>query len=132
MKSGNRIANVAAYAAVLALWMALAPNAYAHAQLVKAEPAQRATVMEAPAKVSLWFNEEIEGAYASLSVVDGAGKPVTDAKAALASDDPKSLVLALPALAPGNYTVKYRVLSVDGHVVEASYDFTVKEKPPEK
>lgn len=130
MMFGNRIAKIAGCAAVFALWIAFAPHAHAHAQLVKAEPAQRATVSEAPAKVSLSFNEEIEGAYASLSVVDASGKPVTDAKPALASDDPKSLVLALPALAPGTYTVKYRVLSVDGHVVEASYDFTVK--PAEK
>ena len=33
---------------------------------------------------------------------------------------------------PGKYTVKFRVLSVDGHVVDTSYDFTVKSKAQEK
>jgi copper resistance protein C len=32
-------------------------------------------------------------------------------------------------LAPGRYTVRYRVLSVDGHIVESSFDFTVKAVP---
>ena len=31
-----------------------------------------------------------------------------------------------PNLDPGRYTVRFRVLSVDGHVVESSYTFTVK------
>jgi methionine-rich copper-binding protein CopC len=32
----------------------------------------------------------------------------------------------VPALPAGAYTVKYRVLSVDGHVVEAELTFTVR------
>ena len=54
--------------------------------------------------------------------------PVTETKPQLAQDDPKSIVLPLPELADGKYSVKFRVLSVDGHVVESSFDFTVKGK----
>jgi methionine-rich copper-binding protein CopC len=32
-------------------------------------------------------------------------------------------------LAPGRYTVRYRVLSVDGHLVEAAFPFTVGTRP---
>ena len=46
----------------------------------------------------------------------------------MTEDDPKAIVLPLPELSPGKYTVKFRVLSVDGHVVDSSYDFTVKSK----
>ena len=84
-----------------------------------------------PAQVRLWFNEEIEKDYASLAVLDGTKGAVTDAKPTIAADDPKAIVLALPELAPGKYTVKFRVLSVDGHVVDTSYDFTVKSKAQE-
>jgi copper resistance protein C len=35
-------------------------------------------------------------------------------------------------LAPGKYSVKFRVLSVDGHVVESTFDFTVKDKVQKK
>jgi hypothetical protein len=31
----------------------------------------------------------------------------------------RSLSVGIPPLAPGTYTVRYRVLSVDGHVVES-------------
>jgi methionine-rich copper-binding protein CopC len=107
--------------------------ALAHAMLVKAEPARRAVLTKAPAQVRLWFNEEIEKDYASLAVQD-AGKtlPVTETKPHVAADDPKSIGLPLPELEAGKYTVKFRVLSVDGHVVDSSYDFTVKSKVPQK
>jgi len=35
-------------------------------------------------------------------------------------------------LAPGKYSVKFRVLSLDGHVIQSSFDFTVKGKLQEK
>jgi methionine-rich copper-binding protein CopC len=106
--------------------------ALAHALLVKAEPPRRAVLDKAPAQVRLWFNEEIEGDYASLAVLDAEKHPVTEAKPQLAQDDPKSIVLPLPELAPGKYSVKFRVLSVDGHVVDSSFDFTVKGKAQKK
>lgn len=103
----------------------------AHAMLVKAEPPRRAQLTQPPAQVRLWFNEEIEKDYASLAV-SHADKAVTEAKPQVAADDPKSIVLPLPQLSPGKYTVKFRVLSVDGHVVDSSYDFTVKSKAQAK
>jgi ATP-dependent Clp protease ATP-binding subunit ClpA len=74
----------------------------------------------------------IEKDYASLAVQDAAKATVTEIKPHVAADDPKSIVLPLPELEAGKYTVKFRVLSVDGHVVDSSYDFTVKSKAPQK
>ena len=106
--------------------------ALAHSMLVKAEPPRRAVLAKTPAQVRLWFNEELEGEYASLIVLDAEKHPVTEIKPQLAQDDPKSIVLPLPELTPGKYSVKFRVLSVDGHVVESSFDFTVKGKVQKK
>lgn len=114
----------------LAGWLYSAPVS-AHAMLTKAEPARRAQLTQPPAQVRLWFNEEVEKDYASLTVTH-ADKPVTDARPRLAEDDPRSIVLPMPELSPGKYTVKFRVLSVDGHVVDSSYDFTVKSKTQAK
>ena len=116
---------------VLAVCMPTTP-ALAHAALVKAEPPRRAVLAKAPAHVQLWFNEEIENAYASLVVLDAGKTPVTAVKPQLASNDLKSIVLPLPELAPGKYSVKFRVLSLDGHVIQSSFDFTVKGKLQEK
>lgn len=112
--------------AALSLGVLLPPSAEAHALLVKAEPARRAALSRAPHQVKLWFNEEIEPAYTKMLVVNANGKPVTDAKFQVPADDRKLMVLQLPELTPGKYVVKFRVLSVDGHVVESSYDFLLK------
>jgi methionine-rich copper-binding protein CopC len=112
---------------VLALLLWLAPlTAGAHALLDKSEPARRAMLAKPPAAVRLWFNERLEPAFSSLEVVDAAGRPVAAATARVSAQDPKLLELALPPLAPGVYTVRYKVLSVDGHTVKASFPFTVK------
>ena len=97
----------------------------AHASLVKAEPARRAVLSTPPARIHLWFNEEIEPAYAALSVLNEDKKSITDNKVEVDSKDPKSVVLELPEMQPGRYTVKFRVLSIDGHVVDSEYNFTV-------
>lgn len=107
-------------------------SAFAHSMLVKAEPPRRAVLTKSPIQVRLWFNEKIEGDYASLVVLDAKKQPITDLKPTLVPDDQKSIVLPLPELAPGKYSVKFRVLSVDGHVVESSFDFTVKGETQKK
>jgi hypothetical protein len=122
---------VAGAAMAMMMCLHVAP-ALAHSMLVKAEPPRRAVLAKTPAQVRLWFNEELEGEYASLIVLDAEKHPVTEIKPQLAPDDPKSIVLPLPELMPGKYSVKFRVLSVDGHVVESSFDFTVKGKVQQK
>ena len=119
-------------ALIMALGLLPSAPALAHAMLVKAEPPRRAVLTTPPAQVRLWFNEEIEKDYASLAILGADKAPVTEVKPHIAADDPKAIVLPLPQLAAGKYTVKFRVLSVDGHVVDSSYDFTVKSKAQQK
>jgi copper resistance protein C len=109
--------------------VALLPaSALGHAVLVKAVPAQRAALTEPPPKVELWFNERLEPAYSRASVTNEAGAQIDLRDATVSKDDPKRLSLSLPPLGPGRYTVRYRVLSVDGHVVGSSLTFTVKSQ----
>jgi len=115
-------------AAPLLIAAFLAPSeAAAHALLSKSDPARRAVLSKPPAQLRLWFNERLEPAFSSASVLNAAGKPVTATPAEVAREDPKLLRLALPPLAPGAYSVHYQVLSIDGHTVKASFQFTVKE-----
>lgn len=108
-----------------ALWLAPAP-ASAHAYLVKALPAQRAVVFAPPERLQLWFNERLEAAFCTLQVVDSADKAVDKGDTQVAADDPKRLSVGLKPLTAGVYTVKFRVLSVDGHVVTNQFSFTVR------
>jgi hypothetical protein len=114
---------------VLAAGLALVPaGGEPHAALVKSSPPRRAALSEAPARVELVFNERLEPAYARLSVEDAGGKRVDLGDIAVARDDGRQLAVSLPRLEPGTYTVRFRVLSVDGHVVESSFRFTVKPR----
>ena len=100
----------------------------AHASLVKSDPPRRASLSVPPKQIQLWFNEKIEASYASVTVLDAKKNPITDKNPEVVADDPKSVVLSLPQIETGSYTVKYRVMSVDGHVIESSFDFNVKNK----
>ncbi len=101
--------------------------ASAHAYLVKSVPAGRATLYSSPGKIQLWFNERLEPKYSSVSVHDLDGKRVDADNAQVLSEDPKQLSIGVKQLPAGRYTVKFRVLSVDGHVVEQSFPFTIRE-----
>jgi methionine-rich copper-binding protein CopC len=104
-----------------------ANSVFAHAALVKSDPPRRAALAISPKHIQLWFNEKIEGAYASITVKDSQQNIVTTNNPETVADDPKSIVLSLPQLEPGRYMVHYRVMSVDGHVIESNFDFNVKK-----
>jgi copper resistance protein C len=101
--------------------------ASAHAYLVKSVPAGRATLFNSPGKIQLWFNERLEAKYSYASVHDAEGKRVDSDNAQVLAEDPKQLSIGVKNLPAGRYTVKFRVLSVDGHVVEQSFPFTIRE-----
>lgn len=115
--------NVLAVATILAV----PPSAWSHAGLVKSEPGRRAVLTAAPEQVRLCFNEKVEAKFSAVSMTakDGAavamGAPSTDPA------DPNCLITPITAtLASGSYTVKYKVLSVDGHIVDYGFEFTLK------
>jgi copper resistance protein C len=114
---------------VAVLGLVSAPPALAHAFLVRSSPTSRATVVRAPERVHLWFNERLEPAYSRVSIWNGEAQQVDAGDARVAPTEPRSLSVGVPPLPAGVYTVKYRVLSVDGHVVEAEFAFTVRGAP---
>ena len=113
--------------AALSVGLLLVPGpTLAHSLLVRSQPERRATVTRPPEEVRLWFSERIEPAYARVSVWDAGGKQVDAGDAAVDQADATTLAVRTPGLRAGRYTVRYRVLSVDGHIVESSFDFTVR------
>lgn len=100
----------------------------AHAGLVKSVPGSRATLTHAPSNLELCFNEAVELSFSMVSLLDPS-KEIVPLDSPKLGDDPKCIRAALPDLAAGTYTVNYRVLSQDGHVVEYGYQFTIKPDP---
>jgi len=114
-------------AVCLLILLLVAPAlSWSHAYLVKSTPARRAVLFQAPVRVQLWFNERLEAQFSHLSVWDREERQVDLGDVEVGPDDPKKLSVGVPPLAPGTYTVKFRVLSVDGHIVESRFPFTLR------
>ncbi len=129
MNSGKMFCSIKGFIVCLLIigLAAQAHDVWAHASLIKSDPPRRATLSESPSKIQLWFNEEIETAYATVTVVDMNDKVVSQATPEKVTDNPKSITLALPELGAGAYKVQFRVLSIDGHVVDSNYSFRIKD-----
>ena len=74
----------------------------------------------------IWFTEALEPAFSTITVTDAQGREVEDGKAKVDAGNPMLLEVGLKPLAPGTYTVKWRVISVDTHPTEGDFTFTVK------
>ena len=98
---------------------------WAHARLTRSEPSAKARLEAAPTVVRLWFSEAPELAVSSVVVKDSTGAVM--AVGPLERDTSKLGVRAavLSRLAPGTYTVTWRVAAADGHPTTGTFSFTV-------
>lgn len=104
----------------------IAPAAVrAHAFLDHADPAVGSTVPASPATIHLWFTQQLEPAFSSVTVTDKSGASVNDGSAAIDPSNQSELDVKLKHLTPGTYTVKWHVLSVDTHTTEGDFTFNV-------
>ena len=101
-------------------------TASAHAILVKSQPAKDETVNVAPKKVDLWFNDPVKNDYLALAVIDSEGKRVDNHDAEQSLTDGSNIHATVADLPPGTYTIRYRVVSEDSHIVTGKFQFTVK------
>src|SRR5689334_21036016 len=103
-----------------------ASPAFAHAFLERAEPRVGSTVDKAPARVTLHFSEELEPAFSTLQVSDGAGHEVDSRDKQVDAKDRRVMSVSVPALKPGTYKVTWRALSADTHVTRGDFKFEVR------
>ena len=97
-------------------------SAGAHAFLDHASPPVGSTVRAPPREVKLWFTQELEPAFSSVTVQDASGKRVDKGDAKIAAD---TMQITLTDLPPGRYKVTWRALSVDTHVTDGDFTFEV-------
>jgi copper resistance protein C len=101
-------------------------SAYAHAILVKAQPEKDSTVNEAPKQIDIWFNDKVGSEYKALAVIDSNGNRVDNKDVDQELFDKSHMFATVKPLTPGTYTVRYRVVSIDTHIVTGKYQFSVK------
>ena len=115
---------------VLLTALAFPAAASAHARLVGSKPADGAVLATPPQDVKLLFDDEIRPAGGD-RVVDAQGRSVLAGPAHRLAGNDRALVLPLrPGLVRGAYTVRWRVVSNDGHLVAGVLAFAVGAGSP--
>jgi copper transport protein len=113
-----------ALVAALALAATFAPSALAHSQLVATQPGEDQVLPVSPERVILEFNEPVDTSLGSLRVFDGQGRQVAGEE--FRQPAPTTLVTDIDSpLAPGTYTVAWRVVSADSDPVSGAFVFHV-------
>ena len=134
----HRVFAPGARAAALGLMLAaglLPPGAVpvaAHAIVLESVPAPGAVLARAPERVILRFNSKIEKRLTRVTLAnsDGVSRLVSIASDGPGGDrEPDRIVIPLPALPPGRFVIRYKVLSADGHITEGAVRFTVSPSP---
>jgi copper transport protein len=101
--------------------------ASAHAILLRSDPAKDSVLSIPPRGVRMWFSEDLNPAFTTAVVINGANERVDNHDAHISPNDTKEMDLTLkPNLPPAAYIVVYRTQSaVDGHILRGSFIFSV-------
>ena len=101
-------------------------RADAHAIVVRRSPEEGGVAAGDIGKVEVWYDAGIRDAFVALAVVSELGDRIDKRDAAIDSANPAHVSVGVNPLAPGKYTVRYRALSADGHLVSGAWDFEVR------
>jgi methionine-rich copper-binding protein CopC len=105
--------------------MLSATPAFAHAMLVRADPAVGATVQEAPQTLRLEFSDPVEPEVSHVEVEDAAHRPIATAGLTSANEGFGLTAELRHPLPPGVYRVRWRVTSLDAHDIQGVFTFSV-------
>ena len=120
-----------AVAVVLAGVMVMAPRASAHAVVAQITPADGQRLTSGPPRVTIRFSEAVQLLRPEdLTVVGSGGQPASSGGGrVLAADASVAEVPVAPRLPSGTYTVRWRVVSADGHIIPGASVFAVGDVP---
>ena len=113
------------FALMLGLTAATPPSAVPHFALSSSSPEAGSTV-EAPNEVRLTFTEEPQEGTVQIRILEAEDAGVHVMDVAQDGDDVTSFFIELHGtLPPATYTVSWRGMGADGHVVRDTFQFTV-------
>jgi methionine-rich copper-binding protein CopC len=104
--------------------MLAATPADAHAALTSITPGDKSVQKAPPREVKLTFNEPVNRRFTVIKVTGPAGAAVSTGAPTVDRDVVRQPLV--PLSQPGRYRVAYRTVSVDGHVVSGSREFTFR------
>lgn len=113
---------VASVTAALVVLLPLTVPAEAHSDLVDSTPTSGDRLTTAPTQVELVFGEPVQQAGGSIVVKASDGGRV-DAPGTFSTDQNVATVQLTDVDTAGRYSVAYRVVSADGHVVTGTFTY---------
>ncbi|MEO5817931.1 MAG: copper resistance protein CopC [Gemmatimonadaceae bacterium] len=117
------------FAAFLTLCVALLAHpaiAWAHAHLKKSDPAAKSTLATTPREIRLWFTEQPELSFTTVTLTDSAGVAIPLGPVEMDPDGPMAVRLPVTTtLGGGLYTVSWKTAAADGHPSTGTFTFRV-------
>ena len=95
--------------------------AQAHSKLESSLPADKASLTSAPHEVALHFSEAVRLTAVSVARSGGERQNLVG----LPSEFQKDFTVAAPGLVDGEYSVSWRALAPDSHVMTGTFTFSV-------
>src|SRR5258708_20175968 len=105
--------------------------AFAHALLLRSNPAANAVLAQAPAQIELFFSESVDPSLSTISVYDSSGRAVDLGDVRVDPSNPTRMTVSVGSLSDGVYTVAWRAISAtDGHLTTGSFPFAIASANP--
>jgi copper transport protein len=108
--------------------LALPAAASAHATLVRTDPAYGKRIDHSPSLVRLYFDQSVDVLPNAIRVYSAKGRLLSGQTGA--SKDKRTIDAPVSRLPRGGYTVRWRAVSADGHVVSGVFTFGVRRAAP--
>lgn len=124
-KMRKTLRNLAVAVIMLAAPAMVPDTAFAHAVVVKAQPALDQQVASGPLAIRLEFNARIDKERSTLQLT-----APDSSKSEIAIEpggEPNVITATTGALAPGVYSLRWQVLAIDGHITRGDIPFTVAQ-----
>jgi copper transport protein len=114
-----------AFAAFIALTAIPLETAQAHAKVISSSPSPGEHLSKSPGEIRIVFSEPPVAAMSRIVIVMSDGKEIALATRT-DSTDSKALIANVPQLAPGSYSVSWRVIPSDGHASTGQIPFAIE------
>jgi copper transport protein len=120
----SRIITTAALGGLLAVALP-GGAASAHNSFDSSDPADGATLDAPPSQISIVFEDSVPLDTASATVIDADGSRTEVDTVVHGPSGDNEILVALPPLSAGEATVRWKLVSSDGHVISERIEFTI-------
>ncbi|NKW82877.1 copper resistance CopC/CopD family protein [Bacillus cereus] len=102
-------------------------SVFAHTSVVGTTPKEGEVLTVQPEQIILEFSEPVTGNVVNIELLDQSAKRVQVSKVEML-DEPTKIKVKIPNLNNGTYTVRWSMISADGHPSEGGYTFSIGEE----